>query len=207
MRAELHDKLNVHLGRGIKTEADVVYFLTLLRKLWEADGKPPSPIYLWMHWALHVNLDRQIATKNFLKELDEYISEYFKTKKRPADPPKLLLQNFRGGLSQTLEGLGVSTRLCKFDSDWNNFLNLYSSVIKDGSLTCEAAEQDLTYVEKVTFKKGEALGNEDLPFRLIWEVHIKNKPDISKLQITSIPYERLHGLTHLQLVVHHSKLK
>jgi hypothetical protein len=59
MEDAIHDKLFKLLSRGIKEEADVVYMLVEIRKLYERrNAKLPPYLALFCDWAVHARLDR-----------------------------------------------------------------------------------------------------------------------------------------------------
>src|SRR5207253_9831572 len=60
MTNEIIKKLRKHLVGGVRTECRVGYLLAKIRKILEDEKPNPRPLALWMfcHWALHVNLSR-----------------------------------------------------------------------------------------------------------------------------------------------------
>jgi hypothetical protein len=67
------EKLKILLSGPINSEPKALYLMAQLRKLTEKEGRLPSPLTLWMHWALHTKLEAPSATFHLLKEIDNFI--------------------------------------------------------------------------------------------------------------------------------------
>src|SRR2546426_10116453 len=74
MIKDITEKLRKHLAGGVRTECRVVYLLAEIRKILEEEKPDPRPMALWMfcHWALHVNLSRSGTTAHFLEQIDAF---------------------------------------------------------------------------------------------------------------------------------------
>ncbi len=78
MREAIIQKLNYHLAGGMKQEADVVYFMTEVRKLFEHEAsaaKYPA-LSFYANWCLHTKIDRQSFADHFLDVLDKALIHY-----------------------------------------------------------------------------------------------------------------------------------
>ena len=76
MTKDIIGKLREHLSKPVDTECSVVYLLAEIRKLLDRDKPDPKPFALWMycHWALHVDLTKSNTTRRFLKQVDDFIT-------------------------------------------------------------------------------------------------------------------------------------
>lgn len=210
MKDAIVEKIKTHLAGGVRTESRVVYLLAEVRKLLDADekanpGQPRTLPALWMfcHWALHVDLSNPGTTSSFMSDVEAYvISQNITGLPKPdgtfsfIDQHKFSqelqrLTNFRAQLKEFLRSKNLSTRLCDNKRSWSAFLTAYAGVIEDGSLSIRTKESNnpLKVVKKVTFTKGRALSsNYDLPFTIQWDIHIKHESfSIVRLELKSTP--------------------
>jgi hypothetical protein len=78
MKNDIVSKLNQHLAAGITREADVLYVLAEIRKLFEhartAQNYPVLAFYT--NWALHTKIDREPWAKAGLKTLEDALGGY-----------------------------------------------------------------------------------------------------------------------------------
>src|SRR6266568_4709008 len=76
MKKDIVGKLRQHLKTPIKTECAVVYLMAQARKLLERDDPQHTNRALWMycHWALHVDLDSPNTTVDFLRRIDSWVT-------------------------------------------------------------------------------------------------------------------------------------
>jgi hypothetical protein len=189
MIKDVTEKLRRHLAGGVKTECRVVYLLAQIRKILEEEKPKPRPMALWMfcHWALHVNLSRSGATSHFLHQIDAFtINKNIKGLPKPdgkfsfADEhclskDLLFLTNFRQQLRDFLHCKKFSTRICDNDKSWFGFMSAYAGVIEDGTLSIEGVNK-LRVVDKVTFTKGRSLSRDHhVPFTVQWDIHLKDR--------------------------------
>jgi len=78
MREAIIQKLKRHLANGITREADVVYFMSEVRKILEHEtsaSKYPA-LSFYANWCLHTKIDRQSFANDFLTALDEGLVQY-----------------------------------------------------------------------------------------------------------------------------------
>jgi len=76
MTKDIVGKLQLHLAKPVDSEPAVVYLLAEVRKLLELDDPEHKMGALWMycHWALHVDLDSPKTTESFLEKVDRWIT-------------------------------------------------------------------------------------------------------------------------------------
>ena len=174
------DKLRAKLIGPVNSEAEVVYFLCETRKLldYRDPSHSPSPLRMFCHWALHVDLAGRGTTKPFVQQIDEVVSNLFGG---ISNADTLAAENalfkefasfrtFRSDLRAFLVDHALPVDLCDNDEWWFGFLEAYAAVIEDGSLFCQ-----LNTVERVTFtKERSTLRGSKLPFATKWVVTLKN---------------------------------
>jgi hypothetical protein len=68
---------------------------------------------------------------------------------------------------------GLPSVLCDEDAHWHEFVEHYSGVIEDGSVSC--TDSNLRFAEKVTFSRGQRqkVGSY-IPFDLVWDIALKD---------------------------------
>jgi hypothetical protein len=180
MQNAIVEKLRVELNGPVDTEPKVVYLLCETRKLLDyRDPKPtPSPLRMFCHWALHVELTGRGTTKPFVEQVDVVVSNLLNGittgDTMPAENALFrefaFFDTFRNELRTFLADHGLPVRLCDDDEKWFAFLEAYAGVIEDGSLFCE-----LTTIDRVTFTKDRsALKGSKLPFATKWVVSLKS---------------------------------
>jgi len=200
MTNDIIEKLRKHLVGGVRTECRVVYLLAEIRKMLEDEKPNPRPLALWMfcHWALHVNLSRSGTTSHFLHRIDAFtINKNIRGLPEPdgkfsfidehnLNKDLLFLGNFRQQLRDFLQSNKQSTRLCDNDKSWFRFLSAYAGVMEDGTLSIEGAN-NLRVVDKVTFTKGRSLSKDHhVPFTIQWDIHLKDGR-IVRMDLKTVP--------------------
>ena len=75
MKDDIIGKLKRHLSDPITTECAAIYLLVQVRKILEKSQPTPPPFVLWMycHWAVHVDLTRDKMMRCFLEKIDRYV--------------------------------------------------------------------------------------------------------------------------------------
>jgi hypothetical protein len=154
MTRDIVAKLREHLAVPIRDEPGVVYLLCEVRKLLERERPDPKPFALWMfcHWALHVDLSHSKTTLEFLQRVDNFVLNTVAgfTGDGPwscVDEGHLLrdfayLDTFRNQLREVLGSYDLCTDLCDNDESWYAFLSAYAGVIEDGTLSSNADKSD-----------------------------------------------------------------
>jgi hypothetical protein len=188
MKNGIIGKLHSHLKNAIKSECAVIYLLAEVRKILEVDDPQRTRGSLWMycHWALHVDLDSPKTTIDFLKRVDLWVcnSVAYLTP-RPGwkflDEVYLFrdfvyLETFRQQLGDFLRQYSLPDSLTSNDDAWFAFLAAYGGVIEDGTLSMKSDKnKEIDAVEEVTFKKGNALSSEyHVNFTIHWEIALKD---------------------------------
>jgi hypothetical protein len=188
MIVDIVSKLRNHLAKPITDEPGVVYLLCEARKLLEKERPDPKPFALWMfcHWALHVDLSKSNTTLEFLRRVDNFVTNTVAgfAGNGPwsfLDEHRLFrefvyLDNFRNQLKELLSSYSLPTDLCDQDDRWFAFLSAYGGVIEDGTLSSETSKSEsLTAVEKVTFRKGAQLSSQNhVSFTIQWDIVLKD---------------------------------
>jgi len=189
MTKDIAAKLRKHLAGAVDTECAVVYLLAEVRKILERDERGPKPFALWMycHWALHVDLSRSKTTLEFLRRVEDYV-----VKTVPGFTPDtpnpmfdsvsffrdlVYLDTFRGQLRQFLTDHDLPTKFCGEDEAWISFLTAYAGIVEDGSISSETAKNDgLHAIEKVVFRKGGWPIAADGLFKFVvtWDILLKD---------------------------------
>jgi hypothetical protein len=183
MKKDIIDKLRDLLAGSVDSECTVVYMLAEIRKVLYAEQLPISALRMYCHWALHVDLSHERTTRPFLERVDDVVYSIL-TPGVPATVATLAAENalygefgflttFRSELSQFFSAHGLPTDLCDDDDRWFAFLTAYAGVIEDGSLICQTANA-LKLVERVTFTKGRPTMNGHVPFRINWEIQLRD---------------------------------
>src|SRR5205807_8448919 len=78
MQNEIVRKLNCQLERGFEREADVLYVMAEVRKLFEhvRTVRKFPVLAFYSNWALHSRIDREPWAKQGLKRLEEVVSGF-----------------------------------------------------------------------------------------------------------------------------------
>ena len=177
-----------HLSKPITDEPGVVYLMAQVRKLLEKDDSTKLNKALWMycHWALHVDLTSPGTTMDFLKRVDCWVTNTVaylipSGSWAPIDEYHLLrefiyLESFRHQLRGFLGGYGLPLSLCELDAVWYEFVKAYSCVIEDGTLSTKPYKEDeLGAVRSVAFTKGQELTPDDhVSLIVVWTIELKD---------------------------------
>jgi hypothetical protein len=200
MAKDIVGKLMKHLTKSINDEPGVVYLLAEVRKLLERDDPTHSNGALWMycHWALHVDLTLPGTTMDFLKRVDRWITNTV-AYLTPTGPWEFIeehllfrdfifLTTFRQQLRGFLASYGLPLSLCDLDEQWHAFIEAYGGVIEDGSLSTKSDKKnELGAVKQVIFTKGEDLtANHHVPFVIQWNIELKDGRSV-RTKVQTVP--------------------
>jgi len=199
MTKDIVGKLTTLLSEPVDSECKVVYLLAEVRKLLERDDPEHKMGSLWMycHWALHVDLESVTTTKGFLERVDlwvantvAYLTPYgqwsFKDE-WTLFKDFIYLDTFRHQLRVFLAAYKLPTTLCSANEQWNRFIQEYGGVIEDGTLAAVGKKSTLQAVEKVTFEKGKDLTAEHhVPFVIQWTIQLKDGRTL-KTSVETVP--------------------
>jgi hypothetical protein len=187
MTKDIVSKLRVHLSKPVDTECAVVYLLAEVRKLLENERPDPKPYALWMfcHWALHVNLTQSATTSNLLERIDRFVLKnvagfhddgtFAVSDEESLKREFVFLDTFRQELRDFLNEYRLPVELSDADKHWFNFLAAYAGVIEDGELSAAKGKSALRAIEKVTFSKGPALSETNhVPFSIHWDILLQD---------------------------------
>jgi hypothetical protein len=199
MTKDIVGKLTSFLNESVDTECKVVYLLAEVRKLLERDDPEYKMGSLWMycHWALHVDLESPKTTEGLLERVDRWVTNTV-AYLSPSGPwtfreefnlfkDFVYLNTFRHQLQTFLAAYGLPTTICSDSDHWNRFIQEYSGVIEDGSLSAVGKKATLKAVEKVTFEKGAQLTAEHhVPFVIRWTIELKDGRAL-KTSVETVP--------------------
>ena len=143
MKNEIVGKLNQHLASEITKEADVVYVLAEIRKLFEhvQTAKNYPVLAYYTNWALHTKIDREPWAKAGLRVLDDIVSG-FQSGSRGSEE---VLKGVTGLLSfqqlhRQLLDFGAAHGI-RFDElsieEWQRFSSLLVDILIDCPLVSE----------------------------------------------------------------------
>ena len=184
MTNDIIDKLKKHLSGPVDTECAAVYLLVEVRKLLEKDKPDSKPFALWMycHWAVHVDLNYSKTTLYFLEKIDSFVRNQVSgfesgADRKYEDEQDVFLEfssldAFRRQLRQFLKSYELPTNLCDEDASWHGFISAYAGVIEAGTLS--AGKQELKAIKEVTFTKLPSFENNVL-FVIQWDVKLKDR--------------------------------
>ena len=189
MNVDIVAKLEKHLSIPVDTECAAVYLLVEVRKLLDSDKIDPKPFALWMycHWAVHVDLHHRNTTIHFLEKIDSFVRNQvsgFESEddRQYEDEQDVFLEfssldTFRRQLRQFLESHKLPTSLCDEDASWHRFISVYAGVIEGGTLSTgklrETELQKLKAIQEVTFTKLPSSEN-NVFFVIQWDVRLKD---------------------------------
>ena len=186
MKDDIVGKLQKHLSDPITTECAAVYLLVEVRKILQESQPTPPLCVLWMycHWAVHVDLTRDKTMRRFLEKIDRYVLNnvsgfqedggYSIKDEHELFGDLLSFHAFRRELCEFLNAYSLPTSLCDDDASWFGFLSAYAGVIEDGTLSARRS-RTLKGIVQVVFAKGR-LGSfeNDQTFGVHWAVKLTN---------------------------------
>jgi hypothetical protein len=187
MTKDIVSKLMVLLREPVDSECKVVYLLAEVRKLLARDDPDHNMGSLWMysHWALHVDLESPATTKKFLERVERWVTNkvahlnpvgtWGEREEYDLFEDFTYLNTFRHQLRDFLAVCELPTTLCDDDLLWHRFVQEYARVIEDGTLAAVGNKSTLQAIEKVTFEKGDDLTPEHhVPFVIHWTIQLKD---------------------------------
>ena len=160
-RPAIVEKLTKILEGPIDSECQVVYILAEVRKLDELSGKTaPATLRMFLHWALHVDLEGAGTIKTFVERMDDVVVKLL-TRSNSTPEEVIAAENalfkevtyfdeFRQELGAFFQKWQIPTGVCDEDDRWFDFVAAYTRVIEDGSLVGRNKQM----VGTVTFTKG-----------------------------------------------------
>ena len=153
-------KLTDIVAARVDSECQVVYILAEVRKLDEMSGKKTTAtLRMFLHWALHVDLEGADTIKTFVERIDDVVVKLLTGRSTPEATiaaenalykEVTYFDQFRNELRAFFQIWGIPTELCDDDERWFDFVTAYTRVIEDGSLVGKSKQM----VETVTFMKG-----------------------------------------------------
>jgi len=155
MTNDIVEKLRRFLAQPVDSECKVVYLLAEIRKLLDfydsaRSDKTIDPLWMHCHWALHVDLAKKGTTISFLDKVDRWVTNTvaYLTPRAPGPPGEvdllfqefLYLESFRKHLRNFLDSCDLPTSLCDDAESWSRFVQEYSGVIEDGTLSVRGGD-------------------------------------------------------------------
>jgi hypothetical protein len=151
MQTSIESKLADLLAQPIDTEPKAVYLLCQMRKLQDYDGTKSGRLRMFCNWAVHVDLGMPKTIEDFLKDVDEVVG-YKLSGLDSIDSMKAenkltgelaLFDTCRDELRECLRYHHLPTTLCDDDAWWYGFLEQYSGVIEDCTMTLKKPLQHI----------------------------------------------------------------
>jgi hypothetical protein len=177
MQNEIVRKLNQHLDTGVTREADVVYALAEIRKLFEHTRtmKKYPVLAFYTNWALHTKIDREPWAKAGLKTLEGIVGKYQAGSRRPDEVLKGVtdLLSFQKLHRELLDfGAEHDIQFQKLsDADWRSFSTSLVDVLVDCPLQAEAAVGDVRSLVLTRNFAFSHAGGQTLAF---WQIDLGN---------------------------------
>lgn len=175
MQNEIVRKLNCQLEHGFEREADVVYVMAEVRKLFEhvRTVRKFPVLAFYSNWALHTRIDRERWAKQGLKRLEEVING-FGTGTHDAEA---VLKGVTGLLSfQQLHieflGFGAENNI-RFDQVSNEQWRQFSKLLVDVLIDCPiASELDTTTVKALSLSRDFAFSHAGGQTLAFWKIDL-----------------------------------
>jgi hypothetical protein len=185
---EIIRKLGIEFGKGITTEAQVVYLMAGIRKLLEQreeqeqEQEPYEYLNFYCDWALHSRMDRRMAQK-ILKSFDAaniHLREGREIEDLPSELRTELehiskLSHFEREFRTFLQKNELPTLEARSPDGWVHFLSLYARVVEDCPLVMSTTNDSASIV-KVTLRvdSTQRRTEHDTLFKVTWNVEDKN---------------------------------
>lgn len=177
-------KLQNELNAGIRTEVQVVYLLTAIRKIIEQESTAQQFEYLKFHadWALHFSLKGPFAQKILTAFNAAHIQ--FRDGIEFHDLPQPLrsdienisgMRKFKVELSEFLQSHRLPDLTSGNLDSWTHFLHLYAKVIDDCPLVIRQDNQALD-IAKVTVgvKVSDQRIRDQVFYKIGWNIEDRN---------------------------------
>lgn len=160
MRDAIIEKLNKHLEEGIKREADVVYLLIEIRKLFEHDELPQYPqLRFYGDWIVHTKLSR-IRRNGALAEYLKRINHAVAVQRQGGATQNLntqitdaiSLDRLRDEMTTFFTERSLDSHLLEV-SRWRSFIKLLISILIDIPLVA-SNHSDFNLIKEFLFTPG-----------------------------------------------------
>lgn len=175
MQNEIVRKLNCQLKQGFEREADVLYVMAEVRKLFEhvrTIRKFPV-LAFYSNWALHSRIDREPWAKQGLKRLEEVVSGF----NSGTHDAEAVLRGVTGLLSfQRLHaeflGFGAENNI-QFDQLSNEEWRQFSTRLVDVLVDCPiVSELDTTTVKTLSLSRDFAFSHAGEQTLAFWKIDL-----------------------------------
>lgn len=129
MRTEIIEKLNQELDTDVKSEANIVYILSRIRKILELEKKQADfrVLNFYCNWALHAEIERIVPVKSLLDQIVQ----------NDTVARENLSVNFLSlheELIQFIEEFDLSTKIYASEENTSQFNKLLSQIYSDTPL-------------------------------------------------------------------------
>lgn len=146
MQNQIISKLGSILSNEIKSEPEVVYILSRIRKIWETMGKPYkyNKLIFYCDWALHTNID---STGRVEDELRQFIDNVFEN-------DFIDFKHFRNEFKVFLEEFNLPKYIVEENEKFNNFRKILIDIYSDtplylrGNINKKITLNESTYTTK-----------------------------------------------------------
>jgi hypothetical protein len=160
MTPQIIQKMQAEIQKGIKSEAQVVYLLSAIRKIIETDNLRDDYPYLNFHcnWALHTKLDRKDAQEvlKYFNQAHPHLQEGCSINDLPQKIRTPLERIFRmARLEQEMSSFLAQhqiTDITKMYNPWVKFLKYYAQVIEDCPLVLKTDMHEQYNIKQVIVK-------------------------------------------------------
>lgn len=182
MKDSIIKKIGEQLDKGIRTEADYVFFLTQIRRYLEHEQvKDFWNLRMCANWALHTTLDNEKnnTVKIFLEEVNDFLIDadqnggYNLDQHQSLRDKILFFTSFELELNAFLNHAGIKTSYFDDPSNVKQFLDLYGKVIEDTPLVCKASKP-LSHFSHLSLSKRKSIMGINWPAPLFWSIKRNN---------------------------------
>jgi hypothetical protein len=175
MQNEIVRKLNCQLEHGFKREADVLYVMAEVRKLFERvrTVRKFPVLAFYSNWTLHTRIDREPWAKEGLKRLEEVVSGF----NSGTHDAEAVLKGVTGLLSfQRLHaeflGFGAENNI-RFDQLSNEEWRQFSTLLVDVLVDCPiVSELDTTTVKALSLSRDFAFSHAGGQTLAFWKIDL-----------------------------------
>lgn len=151
MLNDIKSKLNIELGKSIKTEPQVIYILSRIRKILEVDKKEGNyrKLKFYCDWALHSQIDNTKPISEVLGKVvaePENASDFFNYRPLDDELKKFFIEY---NLSSTIYDTDDSQRI---------FKEVLTGIYSDTPLVIKQIKKTRVSIHKVTIKNTHEIG-------------------------------------------------
>lgn len=157
MREAIIEKLGSHLAKDINREADVVYLLVEVRKLFEHDDLPQYPqLRFYRDWVVHTRLSRihqDDALAEYLKRVNKAVADRQLGSSEEVVSAQITdaisLDRLRDEMITFFQERGLNSHLLEV-KQWRNFIKLLIGILADTPLIA-SNHHDFSLIKEFSF--------------------------------------------------------